>query len=147
MKDCDVCGNEIDGTALQCRFCGSRQSLPAASGPRDSLRTLNIEAGRPSVEEGLARLENDLARARLGGARVVRVIHGWGSTGTGGKLRDACRAYLNRELKARRVKAVVPGDDYSRASNAGRQLASRCPDLKRSERTDTHNPGITFVEL
>jgi len=81
------------------------------------------------------------------GVRVLRVIHGWGSSGTGGKLRDACRFFLYQEMKAKRLKGVLPGDDYSRAALAGRALMSRYEELRSSERSDAQNPGITMVEL
>ena len=81
------------------------------------------------------------------GVGVVRVIHGWGSSGRGGRLCDACRAFLERERQAGRVKAVLPGDGYSRMTVAARDLLARCPSLRTSERADALNPGITFVEL
>jgi hypothetical protein len=101
----------------------------------------------PSVENGLARLESDLVRAKQSGVRVVRVIHGWGSTGKGGALRDACRAFLKRKLTARQIANVIHGEDYSRTTNAGRDIMNRCPELRGSERSDSQNPGITLVEL
>ena len=147
MKDCETCGNEIAATAGICRYCGSVQRATPPRRPRVKVRTVNMESGRPSVVEGLERLQREIALARQTGVRVLRVIHGWGSSGTGGRLRTACRAYLYRELKARHLKAVVPGDDYSRASPDGRDLLSRYDDLRSGERSDTQNAGITFIEL
>ena len=148
MKECDTCGNEIPDAAAQCPFCESRQtSVGRVAGPREPVRTINVEDGMPTVEQALARLERELYRARQSGVRVVRVIHGWGSSGTGGRLRLACRAFFQRELAAGRLRRVVEGDDYSRAASLGRDLQRRCHDLRDSERTDRHNPGITFVEL
>jgi hypothetical protein len=147
MKNCDTCGNEMPEMTMVCRFCGSHQRARMGAGSRERLRTVNVEAGMPSVEDGLARLESGLARAKQSGARVVRVIHGWGSTGTGGALRDACRACLRRKLTARQIANVIHGEDYSGTTNAGRDLISHCPELRGSERSDRQNPGITFVEL
>lgn len=148
MKECDTCGNEISDGCMLCQFCGSRQapSVRVAT-PREPVRTINVEDGMPTVDQALARLERDLQYARQSGARVVRVIHGWGSSGTGGRLRVACRAFLDRELAAGHIRRVIVGDDYSRAANLGQDLQRRCRDLRDSERTDRHNPGITFVEL
>jgi hypothetical protein len=101
----------------------------------------------PSVEEALARLDGELLRARQSGVRVVRLIHGYGSTGTGGKLRDACRTLLSRQLGKRQIKQFIPGEDYSKAISAGRDLLGRFPELRNSEISDRQNPGITFVEL
>ncbi len=149
MKDCDTCGNEIPDACMLCQFCGSRQTSAAgrAASPREPVRTINVEDGMPTVEQALARLDRELSLARQSGARVIRVIHGWGSSGTGGRLRLACRAFLGRELTAGRIRRMVEGDDYSRAANMGRDLQRRCRDLRDSERSDRHNPGITFVEL
>ena len=148
MKDCETCGNEIPDSEFQCRFCGNHQQLPRTqSRAGNGVRTVNIEATRPSVDEALGRLEDELARARQSGVRVMRLIHGWGSSGKGGKLRDACRALLQRKLSARQIKGVVAGDDYSRRSAGGRALMEKCPSLRASERTDAENPGITFIEF
>lgn len=141
------CGNEIPDRVVICQFCGARQGAGRRSGPRQRLRTANIEAGMPSAEEALARLENELGHARKSGVRVLRVIHGWGSTGTGGKLRTACRAFLKRKLSARQLSAIIYGEDYAPETEAGQDLLGRCPELRSSIRPDSRNPGITFVML
>ena len=146
MKDCDTCGNEIPDREMVCRYCNAQQSARATTGSRERLRTIDMEAGMPLVDEGLTRLEKELARAMQAGVDVVRVIHGYGSTGKGGKLRVACRTYLSGMLKAGKIRAFLPGEDYSKTTNSGRNLINRCPDLRDSERSDRKNPGITFVE-
>lgn len=147
IKNCVRCGNEIPDIATSCHFCGSRQGARKQTGQYERLRTANIEAGMPSVEEGIARLEGELVRARQSGVRVLRVIHGWGSTGTGGALRDACRAFLKRKLSSRQIAAILYGDDYYPSTDEGQELMNRCPELRNSIRSDNHNPGITFIVL
>ena len=147
MKECDTCGNEIADTARVCRFCGRPQRATSHAGSPARVRRVNIESGLPTVAEGLARLRREIADARTAGVRVLRVVHGWGSSGTGGKLRDACRSFLYRELKAGHLRAVWPGDEYSRDVPAVRDMMARYRELPKSERTDARNPGITMVEL
>ena len=147
MKDCDTCGNEIPDPSTVCRFCGSRQAPSVRPLSREKIRTVAVKDGMPTVDEGRARLEDELGRARAAGVKVVRVIHGYGSSGRGGALRDACRALLVRELRAGRIRCFVPGEGYSRTTVAGRELMVKWPDLKAAERTDSGNPGITMVEL
>jgi hypothetical protein len=148
MIECAVCGNEIPESSLKCQFCDSGQPTGGLTPkPRELVRSVNIEVGLPTVEDGLAKLERELRRARRDGVLVMRVIHGYGSGGKGGKLRAACRPALNREIRTGRVKRVVEGENYSQITNAGRELMKRCPALKSSIRTDAGNPGITFVEL
>lgn len=50
------------------------------------MRTLNLEAGFPSVDDAQRRLLAEMQSARQDGLRVLKVIHGWGSSGEGGKL-------------------------------------------------------------
>lgn len=149
VKTCVTCGNDIPEASMRCRFCGSAQTAGRRppGGKRKPVATVNVESGLPPVEEGLARLEEGLLRARHSGASLVRVIHGWGSGGTGGKLKKACRALLKQKISARQIKNFLPGEDYAGDSPAGRSLIGRYPDLKHSEHSDRHNPGITFVEI
>lgn len=147
MKICETCGNPVPDDFGVCQYCGGTQQMTLGRCARNRVATVNLEAGLPSVEAGLHRLQSELSSARLRGVDVLRVIHGWGSSGRGGRFRDACRAFLERERQAGRVKAVIPGDDYSRLAVAARDLMSRYASLRATERSDARNPGITFVEL
>jgi hypothetical protein len=147
MKNCGMCGNEIADTAGFCRYCGNAQRGGTQRRVRSRILTVNIEARLPTVEEGVERLRDCLRDARRNKVRVLRVIHGWGSSGSGGRLREACRSLLTRELKAQRLKRVVPGEEYALTTVAGRALIAAFKELRSSERSDAYNPGITMVEL
>jgi len=147
-KICSTCGNDIPEESVRCCYCNS----PQLAGRKPPVRgkyvyTVNLKAGLPSVEEGLARLETELMQAKHEGARLVRIIHGWGSSGIGGKLRESCRIFLGTKVFCGQIRAFLPGDDYSRENPSGRNLIKRYPVLKKSERADRNNKGITFVEL
>jgi hypothetical protein len=148
MIICEVCGNEIPASSRRCVFCGSYQSSRRTSPRRSSpIRNVNLEEGMPPVKEGLERLEEALRCARHEGVRILRVIHGYGSSGSGGKLRIACRAFLKQKVSSRQIRGFLPGEEYSGAGGAGRVLIRRHPSLSRTEHMDRGNPGITFVEL
>jgi hypothetical protein len=53
------------------------------------LRTVNLEEGLPSVEQARTRLVSEITSARSAGTRLLKVIHGYGSSGVGGDLRIA----------------------------------------------------------
>ena len=149
MKTCDVCGEEIAPGSAVCPFCETpQQPDPAGRAGGPPVRNLDIEAGLPTVAEALRRLEAQLDRARADGVRVVRVIHGWGSSsGGGGKIRAAARQWLQGQLERGRIRSYLPGDRYPRALPEGRDFLRRHPALRASENSDRNNPGITFVEL
>ena len=146
-KDCEICGNRIPAQAFTCEFCNSSQSVENFPKTRERVIRSNLEAGLPTVAQALERLERDLREARACEAKVVRVIHGYGSSGRGGKIRDAVRRELGRKLARGEVKDVTPGENYSSTTNAGRDLLARFKELKTTERSDNSNHGLTIIEI
>lgn len=149
MITCEVCGNDLPESKGRCYFCGTHQQRPrtAFSKERERVRTVILKAGLPTAEEGLMRLEAELFKAKQDGVPVLRIVHGWGSGGSEGKLREACRAYLNGKKAGGFIKLALRGEDYSRHSSPGKELLNRYTFLRNSERADSNNPGITFVIL
>lgn len=111
------------------------------------MRTVNLKAGLPSVDEARQRLLSEMAAAREGGVSVLKVIHGWGSSGEGGKLGPAVRRSLRLRVKEGKAKLVVSGERFSSDTNEGRELARRHPSVRSDRDFNRANPGITVVEL
>ena len=109
--------------------------------------TANLEAGMPGVRDALTHLESELAAARRRGVRLLRLIHGYGSRGVGGRIRTRCRARLAQLLEERSIRGIVYGEDLSEFSVAGQEFLTRHPAVRPTLRTDRLNPGITYVEL
>ncbi len=112
-----------------------------------SARTINLESGLPSVDEARRRLIAEMERARKDGVRVLKVIHGWGSSGAGGKLGPAIRKSLRLRVKEGKAVAVVPGERFSSDTTDGRELIRRHPQVRADRDFNRANPGITIVEL
>lgn len=112
-----------------------------------SLRSINLENGFPSVDEARRRLLAEMDAARRAGVKVLKIIHGWGSSGDGGKLGPAIRKSLRLRVKEGKALIVLPGDRFSSDTNEGRALLHRHPFLRRDRDCNRANPGITIVEL
>lgn len=109
--------------------------------------TINLKAGLPPVDDALARFDRELAAAAAAGVKVLRVVHGYGSSGVGGKIRQAVRGRLRSRGEDLGVRRFIPGEEYSQHTNLGRQLLADFPALRRSLLSDRENSGITFVVL
>jgi hypothetical protein len=101
----------------------------------------------PSVEQALARLERELVQARLERRRVLTLIHGYGSSGKGGLIKEEVRARLHYLRCQGAVKEIVGGEDFSSRSPAGKNLLRRFPALRRHRDLNRRNPGITLAAL
>ncbi len=151
MKACIVCGNDIEDTEWQCPFCKSPQPSQATKGsfasPRkEQIRTVNLKEGLPVVEDALSSMRREISDARACRVKVLKLVHGYGSTGTGGKIKQAVQVELASMHLQGQIRMYVVGDDYA-VSVAGQELRARYPELLRSRRQDFENRGITFVEL
>lgn len=111
------------------------------------MRTLNLEAGQPRVDDARRRLLAEFDAARKSGVKLLKVIHGWGSSGEGGKLGPAIRKSLRLRVKEGRARLVVTGERFSADTLEGRELAQRHPSVRADRDFNRANPGVTIVEL
>ena len=111
------------------------------------VRTVNLESGRPTVEEARRRLLNAIRQAEDSPARLLKGVHGWGSTGSPASIKHAIHRSLRLRVKERRVRSFVPGERFSSDTEEGRDLLRRYPQLRRDRELNRANPGITLVEL
>jgi hypothetical protein len=111
------------------------------------LKTVNLEQGMPSSDQAIKRLTYEIASSKSLGFDVLKVIHGYGSSGTGGKIRVETRKYLDRQMKSGRIKAFVAGEDFSIFDENARKLLNACGELRKDSDLERHNNGVTFVLL
>ena len=105
---------------------------------------LNLELNRPTVEQAVAMLKNGLMTARNQGVRAVIVIHGYGSSGEGGKIKPAVAKFLAQDSMRGIVRAFTPGETWF---SQKKQFIDMCGTLKDHERRISDNFGTTVVIL
>lgn len=113
----------------------------------EAYRVFNVKAGLPTLEEARVMLLAELRAARHEGVRTLKVIHGYGASGKGGKLRVGLRQVLAREVKLRHVRAVIPGERFSIFNPAVLPWLDAVPELRRDPDLNACNEGITLVML
>lgn len=111
------------------------------------IRLIDLEQGLPSADEAKRRLQEAIQAARHDRVRVLKLIHGYGSTGSGGRLRVSIRAALRIAKQGGDIKLFVTGEDWRVSDELAWQALSICPELKKDSDLGRRNPGITFVLL
>ncbi len=108
---------------------------------------IRIKEGMPTADQASRRLVTELEVARRRGVRLLKLIHGYGSKGVGGKLRGALRRALAEHQTARRVGRVVFGEDWSIFDATSRALLEDFPELRQDPDLERGNAGITLAEV
>ena len=146
LKCCEVCGNEVAVGINCCPFCDADIELILPE-KRIQHRIVNLEKGMPLVKQALSRLANELEQARLERCRVLTLIHGYGSSGRGGKIGQEVRAQLEYLKQKGLVNELLTGEDFSSRTGSGRQLLRRFPFLRQHNDLNRGNRGITLVVI
>lgn len=148
MTLCSVCGNEIPANDLACPFCGAALESVAGNTVKSvTHRIVNLERGRPLVETALKKMENELLRARADQVRVVTLIHGYGSSGKGGRIRTECRKLLGHMSSEKKINQLIIGEEFRKRMGPGKALLKRFPQLEHDCASDFSNPGVTIVVI
>lgn len=108
------------------------------------IAVINLENGYPLVEDALKRLKNGIDTAKMSGARAVVVIHGYGSSGSGGAIKSAVVKSLANPAWVGTVQDFAPGEAWE---SRKAPFLAKCPGLKEKQRLFSGNPGVTVVLL
>jgi DNA-nicking Smr family endonuclease len=115
--------------------------------PTISIPVINLETGMPLVHQALAQLDRALAAARQRSHPILKLIHGYGSTGKGGEIRIAVQKRL-RELRDQgAIRQCIFGEDWSTTDASTWILLKAHPALKADPDLGKRNQGITIVVL
>lgn len=110
-------------------------------------RVINLEEGMPTVEEAKKRLVDELRKAKASRVKVIKIIHGYGSTGQGGRIKQAMRPFLSSRKRGKGIEAYVSGENWEVFDETTRMILDKCPEMSRDRDLGQANPGITIVLL
>jgi Smr domain len=112
-----------------------------------SIRTIVMKEGMPSVEQARARLQTELWTARQSGIKVLKLIHGYGSSGVGGDLRIALQSTLRQMAQKHEIVDCIYGENWRTSDERAWDLLKRMPELKSDTDLGKGNRGVTLVVL
>lgn len=121
--------------------------------PRQSPRTpsamkiVDLKSHMPLVQQALVQMDRELAVARQQGYRLVKLIHGYGSTGVGGEIRIAVQKRLRELNDQGQVQAYIYGENWAPSDEQTWTLTKANPGLKEDRDLGRKNQGITVVVL
>lgn len=145
MKDCEFCGNPISKTVAQCPYCNKKQDRIKTKAKK--LVTCNIKEGMPLAHEALNKLEKEIGKNLSLGVKALKVIHGYGSSGQGGVIREKVIKRLRAKKQNGSIKHFYNCDFPSKDIDDFRIAAKLCPDIKKDLEKDRENKGTSYIIL
>jgi hypothetical protein len=112
-----------------------------------TIKTVNLKAGMPTVAEALQHLDREVARARQTGSFLIKLIHGYGSSGAGGEIRIAAQKRLAEMASRGEIRACIFGESWARSDEQAWALIQSHPELKQDPDLGRQNRGITILVL
>jgi hypothetical protein len=113
----------------------------------NAILTFNVEAGLPVLDEARRLVIEEIKRAKRDGAKVLKVIHGYGSSGTGGKLCIGLRKSFGLRKKEGVIKEFIAGEDFSIFNETVLGLLEAVPQLRGDPDLGAINEGVTIIWL
>jgi hypothetical protein len=111
------------------------------------IKTFNVEAGLPTLDEARRRVIDEIKQAKREGVRVLKIIHGYGSSGKGGALCIGLRKSFGLRKKEGVIKNSIPGEDFSIFNETALALLEAVPALRGDPDLNATNEGVTILWL
>ncbi|MCL1983611.1 MAG: Smr/MutS family protein [Clostridiales bacterium] len=108
------------------------------------VKEINLERGNPTVEVALRNLVNELSTAKRVGYRALVLVHGYGSSGTGGAIKAAVKAKLGERSLSGIIRSYAGGEEWF---SRKREFTESCSQLKDYSPYIDGNRGVTVVLL
>ena len=129
-----------------------KEAVPVHGKKKPSVSTagiprINLEAGMPLAEDAVRRMRMGIQEMKVSRVKTVKLIHGYGSTGRGGKIRIAVREELAAMKKRGLIRDFIPGEDFGPLDAAARKLTDQDKTVSRDPDYGRMNQGITIVVL
>ena len=109
-------------------------------------KTYNVKKDNPTVELALANIEIEIERCKSEGIRVLKIIHGYGSHGTGGEIKRNLSNWLLLKKKQGFIKDYVKGEEWPTSQKA-EEIKKHHPEVLGDMELYFLNPGITIIVL
>jgi hypothetical protein len=113
----------------------------------NAIRTYNVEAGLPTLDDARRLVIAEIKQAKRNGVNVLKVIHGYGSSGKGGVLCVGLRKSFRLRKREGVIRDFIAGEDFSIFKPTVLALLEAVPELRGDPDLNATNEGVTILWL
>ena len=110
------------------------------------IKEINIKEDFPSVDVAIFRIQQEIEVHKQFGDQVIKIIHGYGSHGVGGNIKEELNHLLPIWKKQNYIYDYIKGENFTSITLSTRKYSK---DLKyllmQDEYFDSLNKGVTII--
>ena len=111
------------------------------------IRVVNIKEDNPNSDYAMYLLDQEINYSKAVGNRVIVVIHGYGSHGCGGVIKQKLKLYLPELKKKKVIEDYVFGENWGEFNETRQRICKICPEAILHENLTSINSGVSVVLL
>ncbi len=109
------------------------------------IRVINIKKDFPNTDYAMFLIDQEIKYCKAVGSKAFVIIHGYGSHGRGGAIKEAVKLYLPELKKKKVIKDYVFGENWGDINPSKINMCKICPELILHENLQVLNPGVSIV--
>ena len=109
------------------------------------MRIVNIKKDNPNVDYALFLIDEEIRYSRAIGNRVILIIHGYGSHGQGGAIKQGVKHYLPHLKKSGIISNYVFGENWGETNETKMEIERIDPEIILSEHLFCINSGVSVI--
>ena len=110
------------------------------------MKSFDIKSDMPFVSEAGKRLAT-IIRNCTGKDKVIKIVHGYGSSGVGGSIKTSVHKSLRSKVSSGEIKAFIPGEAFAEMMGYDEVIKTYGKLIKSDSDYKKMNDGITYVIL
>ncbi len=108
-------------------------------------KVVNIKKDMPSVDYAIYQLDKEIGFAFATQTPVLIIIHGYGSGGTKGQIKENVNKFLSGLKAKKKIIDFIPGEAWGETNERVAEMKSLYPSLILCDQISNLNSGVTIV--
>ncbi len=109
------------------------------------IKVVNIKKDFPNTDYALFLIDQEIKYCKATGVKGLVMIHGYGSHGQGGAIKEAVKTYLPELKKNKIIEEYVFGENWGDTNPAKIKICDICPEFILHENLQGLNSGVSVV--
>lgn len=109
------------------------------------IRVVNVKKDMPNVDYAVHLCDKEIEYAKIMHDKAIIVIHGYGSNGVGGLIKEGLIKHLAQLKKHRVIRDFVPGEMWADTNPSKEKICQECPDIIVNSNLQGLNSGVSVI--